>query len=608
MMSDDIELVREYAARQSEAAFAELVARYVDLVYSAALRQGGDAQLAEEITQAVFIILARKAGTLGRGTLLSGWLYRTARYVAADALKSRRRRQHYEQEASMESTLDDARTEEVWRELAPLLDEAMAGLGQADRDALMLRYFENKSLREVGSALGTSEEAAKKRVARGLEKLRSFFSKRGVAFSGAVIAGAVSANAVQAAPIALAKCVTAVAVAKGAAASSSILTLIEGALKIMAWTKAKTAVAVGAIIILATGTSLVVLKAVHLARVAAYPDIRGAWEGVMPMGEGIAKGDSSQTRIVLRLSRSNGVFSAAADAIELGRRDIPADGVVYKYPAIEIVLSPRTTYHGVVNADATEITFEGAVVLKRTATPSAIPAPLADSDFAPRPDSALQGYWEGTFGTGPDALPLHWKIAGQPDGTFRAEMDNPMQGANGQLASVVCDATGVKLILLTGSGMFQGELNSANTEMTGSWLQGGASTPSIFKRADYDAERAAEPVKDYSYASGNDLQGHWKGSWILPLGNVKVSIRFALDIAKLPDGTYAAALANLDQVNNNDPIPASDFQYSPPAVHMEWKWADHTKYEGKLENGKLTGTWFQGGGGFPLVFARSASE
>jgi RNA polymerase sigma factor (sigma-70 family) len=259
MMNDDMELVREYAARQSEPAFAALVERHINLVYSAALRQGGDAPLAEEITQAVFILLARKAETLRLDTRLSGWLYRTARYVAADALKSRRRRQHYEKEAFMESTLDNARTEEVWQELAPLLDEAMAGLGQTDRDALMLRYFENKSLREVGSALGTSEEAAKKRVARGLEKLRAFFARRGMAHSSAVIAGAVSANSIQAAPIALAKSVTAVAVVKGAAASASTLTLIKGALKIMAWTKAKTVV-VGIGIFLVAGTGTVIMK------------------------------------------------------------------------------------------------------------------------------------------------------------------------------------------------------------------------------------------------------------------------------------------------------------------------------------------------------------
>jgi hypothetical protein len=455
--------------------------------------------------------------------------------------------------------------------------------------------------------LGLSEDAAEKRVNRALEKLRNFFAKHGVSSTTATIAGAISANSVQAAPVALAKTATAVAITKGAAASGSTLTLIQGALKLMAWTKAKTAVVAGVAILLTTGTSVVVMETIHSARVAAYPDIQGAWEGVMPLGGGIAKGDSSMTRIVLKLSKNNGVYNATADAIDLGRKDIPADGVVYKYPTLEIVLSPRTTYHGIVNARATQITFEGSVVLKRTTTPDTVSEPLADDDFAPQKDSALQGYWKGTLGTKPDSLPLNWKIAGQADGTFRAEMDNPMQGANGQPASVVCNPPEVKLILMTESGMFQGELNSANTELTGSWVQGGVSTPSVFKRADYQAERASEPVKDYSYASRNDLQGHWKGSWILPLGKVKVRIRFALDIARLPDGTFAAMLANLDQWGNSDPIPASDFQYEPPDMRMEWKWTGGA-FEGRLKNGKLTGAWLQGGGRFSLVFERSGTK
>lgn len=155
---------------------------------------------------------------------------------------------------------------EAWQEIGPLLDEAMGGLGEADRNAVVLRFFQNKTAAEAAAEMKLTEAAAHKRVSRALEKLRKFFAHRGVSSTAAMIAGAISVNSIHAAPVALVKTVTLVAVAKGAAASTSTLTLIEGALKIMAWTKIKTAVVVVAGVILAAGTATMAIKSTHSAQ------------------------------------------------------------------------------------------------------------------------------------------------------------------------------------------------------------------------------------------------------------------------------------------------------------------------------------------------------
>jgi uncharacterized protein (TIGR03435 family) len=262
-VDDDLTLLRQYARNDSEDAFTALVSRHVNLVYSVALRQVQDTHLAEEITQAVFTILARKADSLGDKTILAGWLCRTARYVAANARKIQYRRQQREQEAHMQSMLNESANDETWAQIAPLLDAAMEKLGKKDHDALVLRFFENRNLREVGTALGASEDAAKMRVNRALEKLRKFFGKQGADSTTAIIAGVVSAHSIQPAPEALAKSVTAAALGKGAAASASTLTLIKGGLKLMAWSKTKTVIVIGVSLLFATGTTTVAVKEIQ---------------------------------------------------------------------------------------------------------------------------------------------------------------------------------------------------------------------------------------------------------------------------------------------------------------------------------------------------------
>jgi RNA polymerase sigma factor (sigma-70 family) len=258
---DDWQLLRDYAQRNSEEAFRELVDRYAGLVYHAALRQSGNPQTAQDVAQAVFIALARKADRLPRGTVLSGWLFRATRFAFANLAREESRRQRREQEAvMMQDSLQPDETESVWKQITPLLDDALDRLSAKDREAILIRYFQDKSHREAAQLLGVSEDAAKVRVSRAVEKLRLIFAARGIAVPSVVLFAAFAAHGAQAAPAGLTAAIASAAAAKGTVGTTSTLIIAKGVLKIMAWTKAKTAIAVGAAIILATGTTVVVVK------------------------------------------------------------------------------------------------------------------------------------------------------------------------------------------------------------------------------------------------------------------------------------------------------------------------------------------------------------
>jgi RNA polymerase sigma factor (sigma-70 family) len=265
---DDIQLLRRFVEDSSEPAFAELVQRHINLVYSVALRQTRDPHAAQDVTQAVFVVLARKAHGLLRLRTLTGWLYQAARLTAANHLRAEARRARREQEAYMQSLTNepDPSLEEAWTRCAPILDDAMGELGDMDRNSILLRYFQNRSLRDVGVALGINDDAARMRVNRGLDKLRRFFAKRGVSLSAVAIAGALSTKSIQAAPVELVHGVAAGA-AQGAALASSVALLAKETLKLLAWIRYKVWVSLSASAIAAAG----VITAVFLLESKASP-------------------------------------------------------------------------------------------------------------------------------------------------------------------------------------------------------------------------------------------------------------------------------------------------------------------------------------------------
>ena len=244
-MNEDATLLQHFSSDRSEEAFAALVRRHLNLVYSAALRStGGDRQLAEDVSQQVFVLLARRAATLARHPALAGWLYTTTHYTAAKLVRSARRRQAREREAqAMQQLLSSSTPPADWDRLRPVLDDAMLELGGRDREAVLLRYFENHPFAEVGARLGLSENAARMRVERALDKLQSVLARRGITSTAGALTLLLADHAVVAAPAGLAAMVSGAALA-GAGGTVALWTLMT-APKTLATITSIAALAVG---------------------------------------------------------------------------------------------------------------------------------------------------------------------------------------------------------------------------------------------------------------------------------------------------------------------------------------------------------------------------
>jgi RNA polymerase sigma factor (sigma-70 family) len=221
-MTNDIDLLRRYVEEASEAAFTELTRRHIDFVFGAALRQARNAHRAEDITQAVFTDLARKAATLLSRTELVGWLYISTHYAATAVVRSETRREAREREAQMIQEVSSDPIERIdWPSIDPVLDAALSELGETDRTALLLRFFKNHSFSEIGVVLRMSDEAARKRTDRALEKLRTAFARHGVTSTAAAIAVALANPVIVAAPAGLVATVASTALAGATAAGAA---------------------------------------------------------------------------------------------------------------------------------------------------------------------------------------------------------------------------------------------------------------------------------------------------------------------------------------------------------------------------------------------------
>ncbi len=256
--ASDAALIREYTDFKSESAFAAIVSRHIGLVYSVALRLTGNSADAQDVAQMVFVVFAKTTRELRSRTTLTGWFYETTRLTSRQFIRAQKRRLIREQAAYMQSSAPESDTDTTWRRLEPFLEEGMSQLNERDRALVALRFFENKSGAEAATLLGISEWAAHKRTTRAVEKLRTYFTKQGIALTANGLVAAVSANAMQTAPVGFASAVS-TAVFMGTAAGTGGATLLNT----MALTKLKAGL-IGVIAVASTATTLVIEYQSHI--------------------------------------------------------------------------------------------------------------------------------------------------------------------------------------------------------------------------------------------------------------------------------------------------------------------------------------------------------
>ena len=302
----DPQLLRDYAEHRSEPAFAELVRRHVDFIYSAALRMVCDSHLAQDVTQGVFVALAKNAAHLTDRAVLSGWLHRAAQNIAAQTVRTDVRRRAREHEAATMNELLATEPDADWEHIAPHLDAALVELCEPDRDALLLRYFERKSSREMAQTLGTTEEAAQKRVNRAVERLRECFARRGVTVGESGLVVVISANAVHAAPVGLAITISTAATLTG---TTFATTATATALKTIAMTTLQKTL-IATIVVASIATPLVMYKNSATRQ-------RAADESLRQQNDQLASLQAEKDRLSALAGQTDNAKDRSADLLKL---------------------------------------------------------------------------------------------------------------------------------------------------------------------------------------------------------------------------------------------------------------------------------------------------
>jgi hypothetical protein len=242
------------------------------------------------------------------------------------------------------------------------------------------------------------------------------------------------------------------------------------------------------------------------------------------------------------------------------------------------------------------------LTLKRTTEADQVLEDLPSEAYAQRPGSDVQGAWEGALKVGNAQLRLNLRVAEPTAGTFEAQMDSVDQGArNLPVTTLSYNKPAIRFEMTAINGLFEGNINERDDQMTGTWTQMGKKFPLTFRRAQTNTPASIEAAKDYGQGASYEVQGHWKGA--LDANNALLHIVF--HIATLPDGSYWAAMDSPDQGASG--IEATSAQFTYPNVVLEWK-ALGGVFTGKLDNNRLAGTWRQGKVSLPLKLEREPAK